>query len=140
MFNQKNQIMKLRKLFWIAAVVSPLILCQGCSKDDDDGGTEIVNGGTTNGDKNSNDGKNTNDDGTNNGSETPTDLTKLDWKVKWDYISDDLFPSFTYMQLISHQFADAPECVSITIPKESEGARIKLTVEGNDFINQTVVE
>lgn len=132
--------MKLRKLFWIAAVVSPLILCQGCSKDDDDGGTEIVNGGTTNGDKNSNDGKNTNDDGTNNGSETPTDLTKLDWKVEWDYISDEFFPSWTYMQLINNQYVELPECVTISIPIESEGARIKLTVEGNEFMNQTVVE
>ena len=114
-------------LLLFVAVVSPLIFFQSCSKDDD-GDTEIVNGGSSN------------DDGTNDGDKTQTDPTELDWKIKWDYISDDLFPSFTYMQLISHQFADAPECVSISIPKESEGARIKLTVEGNEFINQTVVE
>ena len=143
-------------LLLFVAVVSPLIFFQSCSKDDDGGtGTEIVNGGssndvgtnddktTNNDDANSSDNNNTNsgdNSSTDKDDKTQTDPTELDWKVKWDYISDDLFPSFTYMQLISHQFADAPECVSISIPKESEGARIKLTVEGNEFINQTVVE
>lgn len=126
--------MNLRKLFLIVAVVSPLIIFQGCNKDDDDGKPDIVNGNTTN------DDTKTKDDNTNKGSETPSDLSELDWKVEWDYISDDFFPSFTYMQLINNQFADAPECVSIYIPKESEGARLKLTVEGNEFMNQTIVE
>lgn len=126
--------MNLRKLFLIVAVVSPLIIFQGCNKDDDDNKPEIVNGNSTN------DDKKTNDDNTNKGGETQTDLSELDWKVEWDYISDDFFPSWTYMQLINHQFADAPECVSISIPKESEGARLKLTVEGNEFMNQTIVE
>ncbi len=119
--------MNLRKLFLIVAVVSPLIIFQGCNKDDDDNKPEIVNGKTT-----TNDDKKTND--------AQTDLSELDWKVEWDYISDDLFPSWTYMQLNNNQFADAPECVSISIPKKSEGARIKVTVEGNEFMNQTIVE
>lgn len=126
--------MNLRKLFLIVAVVSPLIIFQGCNKDDDDNKPEIVNGNSTN------DDTKTKDDNTNKGGETQTDLSELDWKVEWDYISDDFFPSFTYMQLINNQFADAPECVSISIPKESEGARLKLTVEGNEFMNQTIVE
>ena len=143
--------MKLRKLFLIAAVAAPLVFFQGCSKDDDDGGTEIVNGdgnGTNNGSTSTNDDKPTNGDGTNNGDnsgannggDTHSDLSELDWKVEWDYISDEFFPSWTYMQLINNQYADIPECVSISIPKESEGARIKLTVEGNEFMSQTVVE
>ncbi len=90
----------------------------GDKDDDDNSGTEKVN----------------------NGGETKTDLSKLDWKVEWDYIGDEFFPSWTYMQLINKQFADAPECLSISLPKESAGARIKLTVEGNEFMNQTVVE
>lgn len=126
--------MNLRKLFLIVAVVSPLIIFQGCNKDDDDGKPEIVNGNTTN------DDTKTKDDNTNKGGDTQTDLSELDWKVEWDYFSDDFFPSWTYMQLINNQFADAPECVSISIPKESEGAHFKLTVEGNEFINPTVVE
>lgn len=126
--------MNLRKLFLIVAVVSPLIIFQGCNKDDDDNKPEIVNGNSTN------DDTKTKDDNTNKGGETPSDLSELDWKVEWNYISDDFFPSFTYMQLINNQFADAPECVSISIPKESEGARLKLTVEGNEFMNQTIVE
>ena len=44
------------------------------------------------------------------------------------------------MQLINNNFTDLPECVSISIPKASEGARFKLTVEGNEFLNQTIVE
>ncbi len=135
----------------LLALLGITTFSQGCSKDDDDGGTEVVNGGST-----PNDGKTTNENGsnngdntgtnngdntgTNNGGETQTDLTKLDWKVEWDYISDEFFPSWTYMQLINKQYADIPECVSISIPKESEGARIKLSVEGNEFINQTIVE
>ena len=127
----------------LLALLGITTFSQGCSKDDDDGGTEVVNGGST-----PNDGKTTNENGsnngdnpgTNNGGETKTDLTALDWKVEWDYISDDFFPSWTYMQLINNQYADIPECVTISIPKESEGARIKLTVEGNEFMNQTVVE
>ena len=140
----------------LLALLGITTFSQGCSKDDDDGGTEVVNGGNNNGDNNgtnnggttSNDDKPTNGDGTNNGNnggtnnggETQTDLTALDWKVEWDYISDDFFPSWTYMQLINNQYADIPECVTISIPKESEGARIKLSVEGNEFMNQTVVE
>ena len=127
----------------LLALLGITTFSQGCSKDDDNGGTEVVNGGST-----PNDGKTTNENGsnngdnpgTNNGGETKTDLTALDWKVEWDYISDDFFPSWTYMQLINNQYADIPECVTISIPKESEGARIKLTVEGNEFMNQTVVE
>ncbi|MBP5503293.1 MAG: hypothetical protein J6Y24_10960 [Bacteroidales bacterium] len=121
--------MNLRKLLLIAAIVSPMIIFQGCSKDKDDGEPEIVNGGSNN-----------NNNGNNNGVENNTDLSKLDWKVKWDYLSDDFFPSWTYMQLINNNYADLPECISISIPKESEGARIKLTVEDNEFINQTIVE
>jgi len=123
--------MKLRKLFLIAAVVSPLIFFQGCSKDGDEVDTEVVNGGNNfggNNVSNSNDG------------ETQADLSELDWNVEWDYISDDFFPSWTYMQLINKQFADAPECISISIPQKSEGARLKLTVEGNEFMDQTIVE
>ena len=131
----------------LLALLGITTFSQGCSKDDDDSGTEVVNGGNNNGDNNgtnnggttSNDDKptngdgtnNGNNDGTNNGGETQTDLTALDWKVEWDYISDDFFPSWTY---------NFPECISISIPKESEGARIKLTVEGNKFMDQTVVE
>ena len=124
----------------LLALLGITTFSQGCSKDDDDGGTEVVNGGsnnngdntgTNNGGSTSNDDKPTNGDGTNNDGETKTDLTTLDWKVEWDYISDDFFPSWTY---------NFPECISISIPKESEGARIKLTVEGNKFMDQTVVE
>ncbi|MBR4326584.1 MAG: hypothetical protein IKP73_13765 [Bacteroidales bacterium] len=136
-------------IIMLLALLGITTFSQGCSKDDDDGGTEVVNGGsnnngdntgTNNGGSASNDDKPTNGDGTNNGGETKTDLTTLDWKVEWDYISDDFFPSWTYMQLKNKQFAEMPECVSISIPKESEGARIKLTFEGNKFMDQTVVE
>ena len=134
------------------ALIGLTTVFASCNKDDDDGGTETNNGGsntnvdnngTNNGGTNNNDGTNNGNNGdTNNGGETQTDLSKLDWKVKWDYISVDFFPSWTYMQLSSSnkQFAEIPECVSISIPKESEGARIKLTIEGNEFMNQTVVE
>ena len=115
-------------IFMLLALLGITTFSQGCSKDDDDGGTEVVNGGSNN-----NDGKTTNENDS-------TDPTALDWKVEWDYISDEFFPSWTYMQLINKQYADIPECVSISIPKESEGARIKLSVEGNEFINQTIVE
>ena len=132
----------------LLALLGITTFSQGCSKDDDDGGTEVVNGGNNNGDNNgtnnggtaSNDDKPTNGDGTNNGGETKTDPTELDWKIEWDYISDDFFPSLTYMLLVNNQYAELPECLTISIPKESEGARIKLTVEGNEFIKQTVVE
>lgn len=135
----------------LLALLGITTFSQGCSKDDDDGGTEVVNGGSNN-----NDGKTTNENdsnkgdntstnngdntGTNNGGETKTDPTALDWKVEWDYISDDFFPSWTYMQLTNKNMADYPECVTISMPKDSEGARIKLTVEGNKFMDQTVVE
>ena len=124
--------MNLRKLLLIAAFVSPLMFFTDCNKDDDDGGPEIVNGKTT-----TNEDKKTNND---KGDETQTDLSELDWKVEWDYLSDDFFPSLTYTQLSSNKFADDSECISISIPKGSEGARIKLTVEDNEFINQTIVE
>ena len=133
----------------LLALLGITTFSQGCSKDDDDGGTEVVNGGsnnngdntgTNNGGSASNDDKPTNGDGTNNGGETKTDLSALDWKVEWDYISDDFFPSVTYLNLTNKTYDEYPECVSISIPKESEGARIKLTVEGNEFMNQTVVE
>ena len=115
-------------IFMLLALLGITTFSQGCSKDDDDGGTEVVNGGSNN-----NDGKTTNENDS-------TDPTALDWKVEWDYISDVLFPSLTYMQLTNNQLDNLPQCISISIPKESEGARIKLTVEGNEFMNQTVVE
>lgn len=115
-------------IFMLLALLGITTFSQGCSKDDDDGGTEVVNGGSNN-----NDGKTTNENDS-------TDPTALDWKVEWDYISDDFFPSWTYMQLTNKNMADYPECVTISMPKDSEGARIKLTVEGNKFMDQTVVE
>ncbi|MBR3713067.1 MAG: hypothetical protein IKM98_07690, partial [Bacteroidales bacterium] len=102
-------------IIMLLALLGITTFSQGCSKDDDDGGTEVVNGGsnnngdntgTNNGGSASNDDKPTNGDGTNNGGETKTDLTTLDWKVEWDYISDDFFPSWTYMQLKNKQFAE----------------------------------
>ena len=146
---KKDKIMNLRKLLLIAAIVSPMIIFQGCSKDKDDGEPEIVNGGSNTKDDNTskddnttndNNTNNTNNNDPNNGGENKTDLTELDWKVEWNYLSDDFYPSWTYMQLLNNNYADFPECISISIPKESEGARIKLTVEGNEFINQTIIE
>ena len=82
-------------------------------------------------------------DGTNgtiSGDDDPTGVTKLDWNIEWDYISDEFYPSFTYMQLLCSMLKDAPECISITVPKDAVGAKLTLTIEDNLFMDKTVLE
>lgn len=82
--------------------------------------------------KDGNDSENVNND--------PTNFTSLDWDIKWDYISDEFYPSFTYMHLLSSYFRELPECITIKVPKDAVGAKITLTIDANQFMDKTVLE